>query len=161
MAGFAVYMIDKYLKKLQDAGYTIAVHRQHETNVSERNLDCIYSPGTFFSQENIQIIQNGIRAGVYHKSNGQYLIGQQDCDTLKIIMRSIFLQYSANLPTNIAGQIKELNKMVLEFSIPSVFGEAKGYIKYLYDASTLAVPLATPICDTQYDKRTHKMPNWF
>ena len=115
----------------------------------------------YFSQENIQIIQNGIRAGVYHKSNGQYLIGQQDCDTLKIIMRSIFLQYSANLPTNIAGQIKELNKMVLEFSIPSVFGEAKGYIKYLYDASTLAVPLATPICDTQYDKRTHKLPNWF
>jgi DNA mismatch repair protein MutS len=58
MAGFSVYMIDKYLKKLQDAGYTIAVHRQHETNVSERNLDCIYSPGTFFSQENIHITNN-------------------------------------------------------------------------------------------------------
>jgi hypothetical protein len=29
----------------------------------------------FFSLQNIQIIQNGIRAGIYKKSNGQYLIG--------------------------------------------------------------------------------------
>ena len=58
MAGFSVYMIDKYLKKLQEAGYTIAVHRQNETNVSERILDCIYSPGTFFSHENIHITNN-------------------------------------------------------------------------------------------------------
>ena len=27
----------------------------------------------FFSQQNIQIIQNGIRAGVYNRSNGQYV----------------------------------------------------------------------------------------
>jgi hypothetical protein len=115
----------------------------------------------YFSKENIQIIQNGIRAGVYHKSNGQYVIGSQDYDTLKIIMRSIFLQYSSNLPTNIPGQIKELNKMVLDFAIPSVFGETQGYIKYLYDASTLVVPLAQPIFDSNNDRKNYKMPNWF
>ena len=43
----------------------------------------------FFSQQNIQILQNGIRAGVYHRSNSQYRIGPQDCDSLKIIMRSV------------------------------------------------------------------------
>jgi hypothetical protein len=112
----------------------------------------------YFSKENIQI---GIRAGVYHKSNGQYVIGSQDCDALKIIMRAIFLQYSSNLPTNITGQIKELNKMVLDFSIPSVFGETQGYIKYLYDASTLVVPLAQPIFDSRSDRKDYKMPNWF
>lgn len=115
----------------------------------------------FFSKENIQILQNGIRAGVYHKSNGQYVIGPQDCDSLKIIMRGIFLQYAANLPTKISKQIEELNKMVLEFAVPKVFGETKGYIKYLYDASTLVVPLAQPVCETQYDKNEYKMPNWF
>ncbi len=115
----------------------------------------------YFSKENIQIIQNGIRAGVYHKSNGQYVIGSQDCDALKIIMRGIFLQYSSNLPTNITGQIKELNKMVLDFSIPSVFGETQGYIKYLHDASTLVVPLAQPIFDSHSDRKDYKMPNWF
>jgi hypothetical protein len=67
---------------------------------------------TFFSKENIQIIQNGIRAGVYEKSNGQYTIGNQDCDALKIIMRSVFLQNAANQPMNIASQVEELNKIV-------------------------------------------------
>jgi hypothetical protein len=94
-------------------------------------------------------------------SNGQYVIGQQDCDSLKIIMRGIFLQYSANLPTQVMQQIQELNKMVLDYAVPKVFGETKGYIKYLYDASTLVVPLATPISDSHYDKRTYKMPKWF
>ena len=115
----------------------------------------------FFSDKNMQIIQNGIRAGVYNDSGGKYDIGPQDCDSLKIIMRAIFLQYSANLEQNIAGQIQQLNQMVLDYAVPKVYGEAQGYIKYLYDASTLAVPLAAPVCDTQYDKRTHKMPKWF
>ena len=115
----------------------------------------------YFSKENIQILQNGIRAGVYNMSNGQYVIGPQDCDNLKIIMRAIFLQYSANLPQNIAGQIQQLNQMVLDHSIPKVYGEAQGYIKYLHDASTLVVPLASPVCDTQFDKRNYKMPKWF
>jgi hypothetical protein len=66
----------------------------------------------FFSQQNIQIIQNGIRAGVYNRSNGQYVIGPQDCDSLKIVMRSVFLQYSANQPNNYQQQITQLNKIV-------------------------------------------------
>ena len=60
----------------------------------------------YFSKENIQIIQNGIRAGVYKQSNNQYVVAPQDCDSLKIVMRSIYLQYSANLPGNVSGQIK-------------------------------------------------------
>ena len=115
----------------------------------------------YFSKENIQTIQNGIRMGVYQKSNGQYKIGQQDCDTLKTIMRSIFLQNSANLPYNIQGQVQQLNQMVLNYAVPAVYGEAQGYIKYLHDASTLVVPLAAPVCDTQFDKRNYKMPKWF
>jgi hypothetical protein len=115
----------------------------------------------YFSKENIQTIQNGIRMGVYQKSNGQYKIGQQDCDTLKTIMRSIFLQNSANLPYNIQGQVQQLNQMVLNYAVPAVYGEAQGYIKYLHDASTLVVPLATPVSDSQFDKRNYKMPKWF
>ena len=75
---------------------------------TENNLS-----NAFFSLQNIQIIQNGIRAGVYQRSNGQYLIGPQDCDSLKIIMRSVFLQHAANQPNNIPQQVYELNKMVL------------------------------------------------
>lgn len=114
----------------------------------------------FFSQQNIQIIQNGIRAGVYKMSNGQYVIGTQDCDALKIIMRSIFLQYSANQPTNITEQITALNQMVMNYCIEQVYGEAQGYVKYLDDASTLVVPIAPPVMAKNNDRELVLKP-WF
>ena len=115
----------------------------------------------FFSQKNIQTLQNGIRHGVYNMSNGQYTIGPQDCDPLKIIMRSIFLQHAVNQSTHISQQIQDLNIMVLDYCIPHVFSEAKGYMKYLTDVSTIAVPLAHPVMETQNDRRTHKLKPWF
>ena len=115
----------------------------------------------FFSSKNIQIIQNGIRAGVFTRSNGQYTVGEQDCDSLKIIMRSIFLQNAANQDRDIPGQIQELNKMVLDYCIFQVYGEAQGYMKYLRDVSTLAVPLASPIQASQFDRKDFKLKPWF
>jgi hypothetical protein len=115
----------------------------------------------YFSQQNIQIIQNGIRSGVYAKSNQQYIVAPQDCDALKIIMRSVFLQHSANLPNKITEQIRELNKIVLDYCIFHVYSEAQSYMKYLRDVSTLAVPLATPVVEVQKDKNNYLMPKWF
>lgn len=115
----------------------------------------------YFSKENIQIIQNAIRAGVYNKSNGKYIIAPQDCDALKIIMRSVFLQYSVNLQTHITQQISELNNFVVNYCIQEVYNSAQSYMKYLYDASTLSVPLSTPIMASQRDKNNYLMPNWF
>jgi hypothetical protein len=114
----------------------------------------------FFSQQNIQIIQNGIRAGVYHKSNGQYTIGPQDCDSLKIIMRSVYLQNAANQPNNITQQVYELNKIVLNYCIQQVYSEAQGYMKYLDDASTLVVPIAHPIMANNTDS-VLEFKTWF
>ena len=114
----------------------------------------------FFSQDNIQILQNGIRAGVYNRSNGQYLIGPQDCDSLKIVMRSVYLQHSANQLNNIAQQIEELNKMVLDYCIKQVYGEAQGYMKYLDDASTLVVPIAHPTMADNTDREI-EFKRWF
>ena len=114
----------------------------------------------YFSKENIQIIQNGIRAGVYKQSNNQYVVAPQDCDSLKIVMRSIYLQYSANLPGNISSQIEALNQMVLNFCIQQVYGEAKGYMKYLSDASNMYVPIAHPVLAKDDDKELVLKP-WF
>ena len=115
---------------------------------------------TFFSLQNIQIIQNGIRAGVYKRSNGQYLIGPQDCDSLKIIMRSVFLQYAANQPNNISQQVYELNKMVLDYCIQQVYSEAQGYMKYINDVSTLVVPIAHPVMPDNTDRQL-EFKSWF
>ena len=115
---------------------------------------------TFFSYKNINIIQNGIRAGVYKRSNGQYVIGPQDCDALKIVMRSIFLQYSANKKGNIPEQVNALNQMVLNYCIQQVYGEAQGYLKYLDDASTLVVPIAPPVCANNFSREL-EFKTWF
>ena len=114
----------------------------------------------YFSQQNIQIVQNGIRAGVFKRSNGQYTIGPQDCDSLKTIMRSVFLQYSANQPNNITQQIEQLNKMVLDYCIQQVYSEAQGYMKYIDDASTLVVPIAHPVQSSNNDRQL-ELKKWF
>lgn len=52
MAGFRDYGLDKYLKKLQDAGYTTVVYVQDGMkNPPSRVLQGIYSPGTYFSTD--------------------------------------------------------------------------------------------------------------
>jgi len=99
----------------------------------------------FFSAQNIQIIQNAIRAGVFHASKGQYIIATQDEDNLKIIMRSTFLQYAANMNNDISTQVYELNKIVTDYAIRQVYGEAQSYIKYIQDASTMYTPMDRPV----------------
>ena len=119
-----------------------------------------YLSQAFFSQQNIQILQNGIRAGVYQKSNGQYTIGPQDCDSLKIVMRSVYLQHAANQPNNITQQVAELNKIVLNYCIQQVYSEAQGYLKYIDDASTLVVPIAHPVMADNTDREL-EFKTWF
>jgi hypothetical protein len=98
----------------------------------------------YFSTANIQIIQNALRAGVYKKSENRFVIPPQNIDTLKIIMRSIYLQYAEHRETDITGQVERLNQLVLDYAIPTVYNEAVGYMKYCQDQSTLVVPLEIP-----------------
>lgn len=99
----------------------------------------------FFSKENMQIIQNGIRAGVYKRSGlRKIVVPPQNSDTLKVIMRSIFLQYAEYDLENIRGEIDTLNKLVLDYAIPDVLSAAISYQKYIQDQSTLVVPIAHP-----------------
>ena len=56
----------------------------------------------FFSGRNIDLLQEKMREGVLNKSNGRFIIGRQDDDTLKTIMRAMYLQFSKNLDSNIS-----------------------------------------------------------
>ena len=52
MAGFRDFMLDKYLIKLADNGYTVAVYIQEKQGKTiTRKLDKIYSSGTYISNE--------------------------------------------------------------------------------------------------------------
>jgi hypothetical protein len=114
----------------------------------------------FFSGSNIQIVQNAIRAGVHSRSNGAYLIPVQDEDSLKIIMRAIFLQNAANLPFNLTDQIVALNDLVCEYAIPKIYNEAQGYLTYKHDISTMYTPMARPQY-SDYKTTSLQLKHWF
>lgn len=113
----------------------------------------------YFSKENIQIVQNGLRAGVHKMSNEKYIIAPQNVDTLKIIMRSIFIQHAEHNENDITGQIVKLNNLVLDYAVLNVYNEIDGYVKYCRDQSTLVVPMELP---KQVDRefRQLEMKNW-
>lgn len=100
----------------------------------------------FFSAGNIQILQNGLRAGVHKLSKGLYVIPEQNLNNLKIIMRSTYLQNVMHTKYNgkITAEVERLNKLVLDYCIPTVYNEAVGYEKYTQDQSSLAIPLEHP-----------------
>ena len=111
----------------------------------------------YFSEANVQILQNGLRAGVYEMSNQKIVIPPQNIDNLKIIMRSIYLQYAKHsVSESIRSQIERLNKYVLDYAISSVYNEAQGYLNYMRDQSTLVMPMDRP---TQID-RDYKHLEW-
>ncbi len=97
----------------------------------------------YFSKENIQIIQNGIRAGIYEKTNKEHIIPPQNIDNIKIIMRNIYIQYAEN-QNNITSEIERLNQLVLGYIIPQVHSSLISYLKYIKDQSTLVIPLELP-----------------
>lgn len=136
-------MQEKMAVKNKTSEYREALGGTWESNVLAQ---------VYFSAENIQIVQNGLRAGVYKLSNDQYVIAPQNVDTLKIIMRSIYLQYAQHYEDKITEQVERLNALVLDYAVPSVYGEVMGYVKYCQDQSTLVVPLELP----QHSDREYK-----
>ncbi len=114
----------------------------------------------FFSKENMQIVQNGLRSEVYRLSNSEYTIGQQDNDELKIIMRALYLESAVNLPTNIREQVATLNEHVLRHCVPKLMNEIRAYLKYKRDASNMYTVMSWPAYDNVKGKTLELKP-WF
>tara|TARA_Y100000741_G_scaffold51210_4_gene35078 strand:- start:5223 stop:5717 length:495 start_codon:yes stop_codon:yes gene_type:complete len=114
----------------------------------------------YFSQKNIQIIQNALRKGVYDKSNEKILVDVQPQDQVVSVMRSMFYQHSKNLDNDIPQQIQELNNYVIKFCVKSVYDEAVAYLKYKEDSSKMHVPMSAPLYSNKTDK-TLEFKSWF
>jgi hypothetical protein len=108
----------------------------------------------FFSCNNIDVLQEGIRYKVYQLTNEKHVIGRQSDKDLKVVMRSIYLQYSKNLSTDIIGQVRELNKLVLDWCVREVFSNLQQYDKYVFDVSTLPMPMERSTIATTKGSRT-------
>jgi DNA mismatch repair protein MutS len=58
-AGFKDFQIERYVKKIQDAGFTVVVYTQDEAaKNTTRSLSGIFSPGTYFSNETSKLTNN-------------------------------------------------------------------------------------------------------
>lgn len=95
----------------------------------------------FFSQLNVEAIQQGIQAGVYYRSQGKYKIGKQSEEQLLIIMRAVFLQNAAHRPGQVVAEVRELNEIVLREVIPQVYSAKEQYEGYRRDQGTLYMPM--------------------
>ena len=99
----------------------------------------------FFSKQNMDAVQNKIIELVYTKSKGEYQISRQSDKQLNLIMRSIYLQHSKNLNTNIKQQVIELNTRVLKYCIDTINVEILQYLGYLKDINEPLLPMDRPI----------------
>jgi len=86
---------------------------------------------TYFSKENINLLQRVIIQSVYDVSKGKYKIGKQSSQELLIIMRSFYLKYSKNLDYDITEQIRVLNDKVIKYSVEIILTNIKQQKEYV------------------------------
>ena len=107
----------------------------------------------------MQIIQNGLRAGVYELSKNKMIVSEQNTDSLKVIMQSIYNLYAEHNMDNVRDQVARLNKYVIDKAVPAVYTEAVSYQKYIMDQSTLVVPMDYPKLNDREFKQ-HEFKSW-
>lgn len=113
-------------------------------NISETPLTLL-----FFSDHNINNIQNLVKMQVYQKIN--HVISNQSTIEIEIAMRSIYLTYSehpllftdnmspetiAHLKTQYTEEVARLNNIVINTITPTICTQIQQYLDYLRDASS-------------------------
>lgn len=137
---------------------------RNDTFVSEATLGQVATNDVsqlFFSETNINALQDGIRYRIYVETNGQYVIGRQSDQELKIVMRSIYYQHAKNQPTDVVGQVRTLNAKVLEWVVPEVLSNLKQHEVFRRDASTLPMPMERSPLMTNKGTKTLEIKSFF
>ena len=104
MSGFNMANTDKYIKKLQEANYTIIIITQDiQGKNTTRSVSEIISPGTYFSRESENLTNNSMCIFIEHNKETQYSpenitygIAIIDIFTGKTIMYQFNSQYYHN-----------------------------------------------------------------
>jgi hypothetical protein len=126
--------------------YPMSGAAQKKTNFNEEAIKGIHNNNPistiFFSQTNIDALQEAIRYQVYLQSCKKHVIGKQSETELKVIMRSIYLQYTIHTLHDVLPEIRRLNQIVLDFCIPRILQEIKMYTTYVNDINKLPEPMA-------------------
>jgi hypothetical protein len=115
----------------------------------------------FFSLSNIDRIQQAIHDQVSSMSGGQYDIGRQSDDDLRIVMRSYYLMFGRNDPHNIAGELEQLNRRVIGYCAGKVYSEVEFHMFYRKDLEDFAPPIANPVNVKSYGTHAGELKSFF
>lgn len=110
----------------------------------------------FFSKKNMEYIQDKIRFNVYEKSNKKYIIDKQSDVELEIVMRSIYLQHSPNLPNKTKEQIEYLDGLVVNWCSEKILPEVNQYLGYIKEIEYMPSPIDLPLNLSSKGSRTLK-----
>jgi hypothetical protein len=142
------YILNGRINLFDEKSKTSKILNNDPQFYNEKNISSInrYISGNcvseiYFSQENMDLIQNGIINSVFNTTEGQFKIGKQSEQELKIIMRSIYFQNSKNLNFDLMDQVRELNTLVIRWSVDEIIKNIKQYLEYKKSVSTLPLPL--------------------
>ena len=115
MAGFGITQLEKYVRRMQENDYTIVVHTQDSnTKNTTRSLSCIYSPGTYFSNDSNEL--SNVTSCIWiHYSASNQLINEK----LTIGLSSIDI-YTGNSNT--------MEYIVDYIKSPTVFDALENYL---------------------------------
>ena len=134
---------------LDDANYEMyALFENGNHKVSEFSREAIIGVHQqtplnelFFSRQNLEALQIGIRNMVAKRSNGEFVIGKQSEVELQVIMRAIYLNHAKHLEVDVLEQVRELNSRVIDFCVPRIIEEIRMFKYYKKDISKLPIPL--------------------
>lgn len=100
----------------------------------------------FFSQENINRIQQKIKLEVFQRTNGKYKIevDQNESDLL-IVMRDVYITDSANNPYKLVHQVKVLNHRTIEKIVPDMISLIKQDEEYINQLDKPINPIPLPV----------------
>lgn len=119
--------------KVSDIPATMNYKKDEKQSATRGIVEQTLLSKVFFSNANMQIIQNAIRAEVYRLTDNTYVIGEQSESQLEIVMRSIYLQFSYPGVDDITAEVKRLNGVVVKDVVPGVISEVLQYDGYLKD----------------------------
>ena len=114
----------------------------------------------FFSNENIEAIQQTVRYRVWQQT--EYKVDRQSLQELYIIMRSIMLQH-ANFQVssaNLIEEIKALNALVVDYVVGEVGSNVQQYDRYIQDLHTLPDPFDRPLYSGGSNNNTYDLSNF-
>lgn len=137
----------KYTGRIQSL---LPVAHSYDTNDQINHDDVLKGTGRsgtpisklYFSRVNVSALQQGIRYSVHKYSNEKYLIDNQSEKELMLIMRSIYLTYSNELPFDVISQVKELNKKVIGYCVPRIIQELDMNSTYKHDITHMPDPIS-------------------